>query len=92
MTQLVINYVNIALTTILIHSGLLSSCPLFIVRLGGSGVLSAQSDRGFFHHLPEDFSSMLKSRVGNILVKVSVLRVNLNLDGSSITSKSHTHP
>ncbi len=35
---------------------------------------------------------MIKSRVGNILVKVAVLRINSNLDGSSIESKSHTHP
>ena len=57
-----------------------------------SGVLSAQSDRGFFHYLRAAFSSMLKSRVGNILVKDAVLRINLNLDGVSIASKSHTHP
>ncbi len=50
-----------------------------------SGVLSAQSDRGFF-------SSMLKSRVGNILAKVTTLRINLNIDGTPIPSKSHTHP
>ncbi len=31
-----------------------------------SGVLSAQSDRGFFHYLRANFSSMFKSRVGNI--------------------------
>ncbi len=57
-----------------------------------SGVLSAQSDRGFFHYLRAAFSSMLKSRVGNILVKVAALRINLNLDGAPIASKSHTHP
>jgi hypothetical protein len=34
-----------------------------------SGVLSAQSDRGFFHYHRAAFSSILKSRVGNILVK-----------------------
>ncbi len=37
-------------------------------------------------------SSMFKSRVGNILDKDSVLRINLNTDGSSNVSKSHTHP
>ena len=37
------------------------------------------------------FSSLLKSRVGNILAKPAALRVTLNLDGASITSKSHTH-
>jgi hypothetical protein len=57
-----------------------------------SRVLSAQSDRGFFHYRHTAFSSILKSRVGNILVKVSGLRINLNIDGSPITSKSHTHP
>jgi hypothetical protein len=57
-----------------------------------SGVLSAQSHRGFFHYLRTVFSSMCKSRVGNILVKVAGSRINLNIDGESITSKSHTHP
>ncbi len=57
-----------------------------------SGVLSAQSDRGFFHYHRVAFSSMIKSRVGNILVKAAALRINLNMDGSSIASKSHTHP
>jgi hypothetical protein len=57
-----------------------------------SGVLSAQSDHGFFHYRRAAFSSMLKSRVGNILAKAAALRVNLNLDGAPIASKSHTHP
>jgi hypothetical protein len=57
-----------------------------------SGVLTSQSDRGFFHYRHKAFSSILKSRVGNILSKVDVLRINLNLDGTSIVSKSHTHP
>jgi hypothetical protein len=38
------------------------------------------------------FSSQVNSKVGNTLTKVVVLRVNLNLDESPITSKSHTHP
>jgi hypothetical protein len=57
-----------------------------------SGVMSARSDRGFFHYRHTVFSSMLKSRVGNILTKTVTLRINLNIDGSSIVSKSHTHP
>jgi hypothetical protein len=57
-----------------------------------SGVLSAQSDRGFFHYHHVAFSSMLKSRVGNIFAKAAILRINLNLDGAPIASKSHTHP
>ena len=51
-----------------------------------------QSDRGFFHYLRTVFSSMIKSRVGNILAKAADLRINLNLDGAPIVSKSHTHP
>ncbi len=57
-----------------------------------SGVLSSESDRGFFHYLHAAFSSMIKSRVGNILGNVSSLRINLNIDSSPIASKSHTHP
>ena len=36
-------------------------------------------------------ADMLKVRVGNILGKDADLRITLNLDGTSITSKSHTH-
>ena len=57
-----------------------------------SGVQLAQSTSGFFHFRRAAFSSMLKSRVGNIIAKASVLRVNLNLDGTTIASSSHTHP
>jgi hypothetical protein len=39
--------------------------------LASSGVLSAQSDRGFFHYLLTVFSSMLKSSVENILAKAA---------------------
>jgi hypothetical protein len=38
------------------------------------------------------FSSMLKSKYGNILDKGDTLRITLHLDGSSITCQSHTHP
>ena len=47
-----------------------------------SGVQLVQTDRGIFHYLRTAFSSMLKSRVGNILAK----------DAALIASKSHTHP
>ena len=58
-----------------------------------SGVQSAQSNIGaFFHFRHATFSSILKSRVSSILTKTAPLRVNLNLDGTPITSKSHTHP
>ena len=56
------------------------------------GVQLAQSNRGPFHYRRAACSSMLKSRVGNILAKAAALRINLNLDGGLIASKSHTHP
>ncbi len=62
------------------------------VFFAASGVLSAQSDCGFFHYRRAAFSSILKSRVENILDKTAALRINIKLDGSPITSKSHTHP
>ncbi len=58
-----------------------------------SGVQLAQTNpSGQFHFCRATFPSMLKFRVGNILVKTAALRINLNLDGDPIASKSHTHP
>jgi hypothetical protein len=57
-----------------------------------SGVLSVQSDRGFFHYLRAVFSAQLKSKVGLTLAKATGLRITLNLDGAPITSRTHTHP
>ena len=56
-----------------------------------SGVQFAQYNCGPFHYR-RVACSILKSRVGNILVKAAALRINLNLDGVPIASKSHTHP
>jgi hypothetical protein len=57
-----------------------------------SGVQLAQTDRGQFHFRRTAFSSQVKSRVGLALAKAASLRITLNLDGVTITSKSHTHP
>jgi hypothetical protein len=57
-----------------------------------SGVQSAQTTSGMFHFHRTAFSSGLKSKVGLALAKTAALRINLNLDGAPIASKSHTHP
>ncbi len=57
-----------------------------------SGVLSAQSDRGFYHYLRVTVSVHLKSKVGLDLAREAVLRITLNLDGAPIISRTHTHP
>jgi hypothetical protein len=51
-----------------------------------------QSDRDQFHFRRAAFLQELKSKVGLALAKAAVLRINLNLDGAPIVSKSHTHP
>ena len=38
------------------------------------------------------FYSQLISKVGNILAKAKVLRINLNIYGAPIGSHAHTHP
>ncbi len=48
--------------------------------------------RGFFHFRRAAYFSTLKSKSGNLLAKAAALRINLNLDGTPIVSKSHTHP
>ena len=58
-----------------------------------SGVpLTQSTSGGFFHFRRATFFSNLKAKSGNLLAKAAALRINLNLDGSPIASKSHTHP
>ena len=57
-----------------------------------SGVHLAQSTSDQFHYRRAAFSSQIKSKNGNILAKAAALRIVLNIDGTPITSKSHTHP
>jgi hypothetical protein len=61
-----------------------------------SGVQVSKTNRDQFQYRHVDFvtafSSQIKTKVGNILVKTEALRINLNIDGVPIVSKSHTHP
>ncbi len=58
-----------------------------------SGVQLPETDRVQFHFHRSDFSHQLKSKVSLPLTKAAVLRINLNIDGTPISSsKSHTHP
>jgi hypothetical protein len=57
-----------------------------------SGVQSAKTTSDMFHLRRTAFSSGLKSKVGLSLATVAALRININLDGTPIVSKSHTHP
>ena len=60
--------------------------------LTASGVQFAQFTSGQFHYRRSVFSSQIKLKVGNILTKVATLWITLNIDGSPMDSKSHTHP
>ena len=58
-----------------------------------SGVQLAQTNPGGqFHFRRAAFLQKLQSKVGLALTKAPALRINLNLDGAPIASKSHTHP
>ncbi len=60
---------------------------------GASGVQLAQTHPGVqFHFRRAAFLQQLKTKVGLALVKTAALRINLNIDGAPIASKSHTHP
>jgi hypothetical protein len=56
-----------------------------------SGVQVAQHDCGLFHFHRVVFSSQIKKKVARTLVKTVDLSVNLNIDGTPITSRTHTH-
>ncbi len=53
-----------------------------------SGVQLPEHDRGLFHF----HRTACPAQVGLTLTKTVALRIMLNIDGSPITSKSHTHP
>ncbi len=57
-----------------------------------SGVQPLPSNRGPFHFKGTVFLGKLKTKIGSNLAKAAGLRVNLNIDGTPITSPSHTHP
>jgi hypothetical protein len=50
-----------------------------------------QTNSVLFHFRRAVFSAQLKAKVGS-LAKVAALRINLNIDGVPITSRTHTHP
>jgi hypothetical protein len=57
-----------------------------------SGVQLEQPTSGIFHFRRTTCSAQLKVKVDNTLVKTTVLRINLNIDGAPITSRTNTHP
>ena len=58
-----------------------------------SGVHPAQPNNGgIFTYKSAAFLPQLKSKIGSSLVEAAAMRVNLNIDGAPITSRSHTHP
>jgi hypothetical protein len=69
-------------------SNIVQSDPLLLI---GSQV-RCTAIFGLFHFRRTAFSSQLKSKVGSTLAKAAALRINLDLDGAPITSRTHTHP
>jgi hypothetical protein len=57
-----------------------------------SRVQVPKPNRGLFHFRRAAFLTTLKAKVGSTLAKVAALRIDINVDGTPITSKTHTHP
>jgi hypothetical protein len=49
-----------------------------------SGVQLVQSNSGQIHYRRVEFSSLLKSKCGNILAKTTSLRIILDIDGTPV--------
>ena len=47
---------------------------------------------GIYTFKGETFLTQFKPKVSSSLAKAAAIRVNLNIDGAPITSRSHTHP
>ena len=86
LVRLVVYMVNLCSFYFYRHIGKLTETDRFLAT---SGVQLSQTN---FHFLRTVFSSQFKSKVGNILAKAEELRINSNIDGSSIPSRSHTRP
>jgi hypothetical protein len=56
-----------------------------------SGLHLAEPNSGLFHFRRAAFSAQLKAKVDRTLDKTAALRINLNIDGTPITSRTHTH-
>jgi hypothetical protein len=54
-----------------------------------SGVQLPQTQRVMFHFRRAAFSAQLKAKVGSTLAKAAALRINLNIDETPITSRTH---
>jgi hypothetical protein len=57
-----------------------------------SGVQLTRSTSVLYHYKCVVFSSQVKIKYVNILVKSAALRITLNVDGAPVSSRSHTHP
>ncbi len=79
---------------------IVNSCDFYSYMLIGkltvffevSEVHLTQHDRGQFYCRRTVFSSQFKEKVDLALAKAATLRITLNLDGTPITTKSHTYP
>jgi hypothetical protein len=74
-------------------------CAFYSNWLIGKLTAFLQLQEFSLHNRPVDCSTSaarrsphVKSKLGSILTKAAALRINLNLDGAPIVSKSHTHP
>jgi hypothetical protein len=83
MTQLLIKYANIVLTTTI-------TAFLQFQEFCQRNQTVDSSVEEYFRRAA--FSDQLKNKVGLALAKAAALRITINLDGAPIISKSHTHP
>jgi hypothetical protein len=67
----------------------LENVALIIIRipLTDSGVPRPTSNSEHFQYRHVVFSSLVKSKIVKFLVKVEVLRINLNIDGVPVVSR-----
>jgi len=64
-----------------------------LFKVAVSGFHHEQHNQNQFRFRRSSFYSQFKSKVdNNILVKVTVLYINLNIDGDPLVSRTHPHP
>ena len=79
---------------------IVNSLDCYSYRIIGKLTVFLQLQEFSLRNQPVDYSTSvarrslhsLKLKVGSTLAKATSLRVNLNIDGAPITSRTHTHP
>jgi hypothetical protein len=85
------SYLQLSLYRLIINNKGTAEASPVVVKVPEASAVRGWQPSGLYHLCRPAFSSHLKEKVGITLPKDEALRINLNIDGVTITSRTHTH-